>query len=316
MFIKERITGNMSVRYAKIPVRAIDDPQLNSAAFRVLLSLCTYTDRDGYCYPSQGTIAKKLRVSRQAVNKQIRVLFRLGYIHVTHRWNPSSGETSCYYQVIFDPPHKETDEVFLAPDLPIASYTCDSQLRVSEQERFANAPCSLTESSINTTIETSEIQSETDLPETHGTTFKASHLATSVVAPCQSDCGSPPATSVVAPCESDYVSPSVTLVVAQTTQLTPQRTKEEEGEEYQAKKFEVTPPIRPPTSFFRPTISLGDSASQSYARNLDSPTMYDAEYPDQVNNSSLFLRPNAAQVCKTSRLPRSKVAVVELYSST
>ncbi len=83
-----------------VSIIAFEDQRMSLAALRVLGILCSYADQDGYCYPSQTTIAKRLNVSRPAVNRQIQVLVKLGYLEVSRRTTGSGGETSCLYRVI------------------------------------------------------------------------------------------------------------------------------------------------------------------------------------------------------------------------
>ena len=58
-----------SGRFAIIPARAIDDSRLGSAALRVLCAFGTYGDRDGRCFPRLETVAQRLGVTKQAVQK-------------------------------------------------------------------------------------------------------------------------------------------------------------------------------------------------------------------------------------------------------
>lgn len=74
-------SGHMSI----IPSRAIDDRRLSHAAMRVLGALGTYGDRNGWCYPSQVTIAKRLGVTSAAINQHIKTLAKLGYIEKKDR---------------------------------------------------------------------------------------------------------------------------------------------------------------------------------------------------------------------------------------
>jgi len=47
---------------------------LGDRHWRTLCALATFMDEDGYCYPSQATVAKALGVSRQMANERIRAL--------------------------------------------------------------------------------------------------------------------------------------------------------------------------------------------------------------------------------------------------
>jgi hypothetical protein len=94
--------GTMPARFSIIPARAIEDPRLHSAALRVLSAIGTYANKEGWCYPSQSTLAKRLKISRPAVNRQIKILVELGYLEATRRVDKDGGETSCIYHILFE----------------------------------------------------------------------------------------------------------------------------------------------------------------------------------------------------------------------
>ena len=48
-----------SGRFSIIPARAIDDPRLGKAALLVLCALGTYSDRDGWSFPTVATLCKR-----------------------------------------------------------------------------------------------------------------------------------------------------------------------------------------------------------------------------------------------------------------
>ncbi len=98
--------------YARVSVRAALDKNLHHAPFRVLVLLASYADKNGYCYPSQQTIANIIGVSKQAVNQNIKTLEELGYIQKHRRKRPNGSDTSCGYVVIYNPDSKaELDDV-------------------------------------------------------------------------------------------------------------------------------------------------------------------------------------------------------------
>lgn len=97
-----RRTPSTQGRFAVMPARAVDDNALSPTAFIVLAALGIYGDRDGWCYPAQGTIAKRLGVSRSRVNQCIRELIQLGYIAVRHCTRNDGGRAVNQYRIIFD----------------------------------------------------------------------------------------------------------------------------------------------------------------------------------------------------------------------
>ena len=91
-------SGSLSI----IPARAVEDERLGNAAFRVLAMLGTYADPDGWCWPSYGTLAQRMGISRQAVAKQLKELQRLGYIEIVPSYRPNGSLSSNRYRVIHD----------------------------------------------------------------------------------------------------------------------------------------------------------------------------------------------------------------------
>ena len=90
----------MSPKFSSVPVSAFIDPRLSGTALRVLGMLCSYTDRNGMCFPTQKSLAKRLGLSRQVVNYQVKSLREAGYLLVERRTNEHGGETSCAYRVL------------------------------------------------------------------------------------------------------------------------------------------------------------------------------------------------------------------------
>lgn len=102
------VAGRMTTRrqasgpFAMVPARAVDDSRLGRAAFFVLAVLATYGDRDGWCWPSLATLAKRIGVSRQAISRQIIELERLGYIETQHQTHASGGTATNAYRIMHD----------------------------------------------------------------------------------------------------------------------------------------------------------------------------------------------------------------------
>jgi hypothetical protein len=92
----------MTPRFSIIPARIVDDRRLDARAVVVLALLGTYTDRNGWCFPSQATLAERMGVSRQAIAQQINVLVKYGYIEKKNRKRENGSVTSSLYRVIFE----------------------------------------------------------------------------------------------------------------------------------------------------------------------------------------------------------------------
>lgn len=67
-------------KYSIIPFNAVMDKRINrTRAIQVLAVVCSYVDRNGVTFVSQDRIANDLGITRQAVNRQMKVLKDLGY---------------------------------------------------------------------------------------------------------------------------------------------------------------------------------------------------------------------------------------------
>lgn len=89
-------------RFSIIPAHALDDKRLSGAALKVLCMIGTYGDKTGWCFPSHGEIAKRLDISRQAVQKQAAILQKLGYIETRPRHRGDGSRSSNEYRLVFD----------------------------------------------------------------------------------------------------------------------------------------------------------------------------------------------------------------------
>jgi biotin operon repressor len=87
-------------KYSIVPIRAAADRRIRPAAMRVLLTVCSYANRAGLCWPSHENVGKALGVSRQAAGRQIRILRELGYFKVVK--NHSYGKTAQIIRVVYD----------------------------------------------------------------------------------------------------------------------------------------------------------------------------------------------------------------------
>ena len=91
-----------SGRFAITPARAVEDHRLGDAAYRVLACLGTYANKDGWCWPSMPTLADRLGITRQAVQRSIRQLVEIGYLEVESRRRPDGSQDRNRYPLLFD----------------------------------------------------------------------------------------------------------------------------------------------------------------------------------------------------------------------
>ncbi len=91
-----------SGRFSIIPARAIDDPRLGKAALLVLCTLGTYSDRDGWSWPSISTLANRVRVSRRHISNGLRQLEQLGYVETKPQYDNAGKQQTSRYRVLHD----------------------------------------------------------------------------------------------------------------------------------------------------------------------------------------------------------------------
>jgi predicted ArsR family transcriptional regulator len=87
-------------KLAVIPIRAGTDERLHGATLRLLIVLCSYCNRAGLTWVSQLKLAEVMKVSRQAVTKQMSLLRKYGYVEITRQG--FKGERPNTLRVIFD----------------------------------------------------------------------------------------------------------------------------------------------------------------------------------------------------------------------
>ncbi|WP_207540748.1 helix-turn-helix domain-containing protein [Sabulicella rubraurantiaca] len=73
---------------------------MNADRYAVLAALSTYADDQGWCFPSQGTLARWLKRSRPWVNQIIADLARLGFVEKTQWRRNDGGMSSCRYRIV------------------------------------------------------------------------------------------------------------------------------------------------------------------------------------------------------------------------
>lgn len=84
-------------RWGKIPAWWMEHDGVDADGVAVLAALATFADRQGRCWPSQTTLAGKLKRSRAWVNKTIAKLAEAGLVEVKDRWSDSGGRLSSLY---------------------------------------------------------------------------------------------------------------------------------------------------------------------------------------------------------------------------
>jgi hypothetical protein len=102
----------MSSRYSIAPAAAMRDARVTLVGKAILSLLGTYTDAQGWCHPTQATLAEHLGVSREYVQRTIRTLVQIGYIETRSFSASRRGRVALEYRVKTDLP----DEVVQAAE--------------------------------------------------------------------------------------------------------------------------------------------------------------------------------------------------------
>ncbi|HYG87684.1 MAG TPA: helix-turn-helix domain-containing protein [Azospirillum sp.] len=101
-------TETETTRWGKIPAWWLDHDDVDADGIAVLSALSTFADRQGRCWPSQTTLAAKLKRSRAWVNKVVARLAEIGLVEVKDRWSESGGRLSSLYVLATDREPSET----------------------------------------------------------------------------------------------------------------------------------------------------------------------------------------------------------------
>jgi Mn-dependent DtxR family transcriptional regulator len=83
-----------------MPFKAIFDERLNHGTLRTLSAIAAFSNRAGITWVSQVRISKDLKISQQAVSKQVTQLKALGYIEVVKKG--FHGKSTDTIRIIFD----------------------------------------------------------------------------------------------------------------------------------------------------------------------------------------------------------------------
>lgn len=90
-------------RWGRIPAWWLDHPDLDADGLAVLAALATYADAGGVCWPSQSTLADKLKRSRPTVNRILQRLEGLGLVRIEPRRGADGARLSSRYRLALEP---------------------------------------------------------------------------------------------------------------------------------------------------------------------------------------------------------------------
>lgn len=90
-------------RFSITPAAATTDNELPDSVFRTLAVIGIYGDKNGWCWPSQSTLAELRNVSRKTINVHIKHLTSMGYLNIAPRYDEETGaQKSNMMQIKFD----------------------------------------------------------------------------------------------------------------------------------------------------------------------------------------------------------------------
>lgn len=99
-------------QYSIIPFRAVTDDRLHHQTLKVLMMICSFTNRAGITWVGQKTLADQLKIHQQAVSRQIKLLEKCGYLETISKG--FKGERANTRRVIFDESVTTEDAIGIA----------------------------------------------------------------------------------------------------------------------------------------------------------------------------------------------------------
>jgi hypothetical protein len=124
-------------RFAIVPSDAVTDQELTATQLRVLLVIGTYLSKDDRAFPKQKTIADRLGIARETVNRAVKVLSDKEYIQVHHQKRDDGGQRANQYTVKLDPCDRSVTPPVISKDHTPCDHT-GSHPRTPQE----NASCS------------------------------------------------------------------------------------------------------------------------------------------------------------------------------
>jgi biotin operon repressor len=113
--IRKKQTPPRKTPFAVIPTRSLTDKTITDRNRTVLAMVSSFASRAGITWVSQGRVAQELGVTRQAINKQMKILSRAGYIEkIGNSYSGKPGIAGCTWRVIYDKSLSAEDQIAIA----------------------------------------------------------------------------------------------------------------------------------------------------------------------------------------------------------
>ena len=108
-----------------VPIRALGDPRVSASTFRVLAAYCSYADRIGRTFVSQGRLAETLGIGKSGISYHAVKLRKLGYMVYCKPFYP--GQRSTSNRIVYEPRIKLEETIK-------SSLSVKHQMEISEAE--------------------------------------------------------------------------------------------------------------------------------------------------------------------------------------
>ena len=112
--------------FTVVPIRALSDPRVTAATFRVLAAYCSYADRMGRTFVSQGRLAETLGVGASGISYHAVKLRKLGYMVYCKPF--FRGQRSTSNRIVYEPSIKLEATIK-------SSLSAKHQIDLAEEER-------------------------------------------------------------------------------------------------------------------------------------------------------------------------------------
>ena len=88
---------------AVVPTRAAHDVNLRRRDLRLLITLSSFANKEGICWPGTHTLCEQAGMARETVSRGLHALADRGYITIKTERETSRGKTRSYnlYQIVY-----------------------------------------------------------------------------------------------------------------------------------------------------------------------------------------------------------------------
>jgi hypothetical protein len=104
-------------QFSIVQGRAVTDRRVSDSVFRTLSALGMYADKNGWCFPKQGTLGEDVGKTQQRVSEDILTLSKLGYVQIVPQYDPiTNARMQNKYRLLHDtPPTENVEKISVTP---------------------------------------------------------------------------------------------------------------------------------------------------------------------------------------------------------